>query len=72
MSDTRSLSIVRDAAASAKRSTFIVTCSGYDGEVGPGGRALRAQQVHRLKRAVVSGEYQADPLRIAVKLLKRS
>ena len=72
MSDTRSLNIVRDAAASEITSTMAVACSGDDSGMRPGGRALRAKQVNRLKQAVVSGAYQADPRRIAIKLLKRS
>ena len=72
MSDTRSLSIVRDAGASENTSTFLVAHSTYDGEMRPGRSTLRAQRVNRLRQAIVRGDYRADPRRIAIKLLKRS
>lgn len=71
MSDTRSLIIVSDAATSEKTSTFVIAHSDYDGKVRQGRRALRAQQVNRLKKAIVSGDYQANARRIAKKLLMR-
>jgi anti-sigma28 factor (negative regulator of flagellin synthesis) len=71
MSDTRSLNIVRDAAAPELTSTMAVAYSADNGGQRPRERALRSQQVNRLKQAVVSGDYQADPGRIATKLLKR-
>jgi anti-sigma28 factor (negative regulator of flagellin synthesis) len=73
MSDTRILSIVRDAAAPTNTSTLVVISSTYNGKVvRPEQRPLRAQQVNRLRQAIVRGDYQADPRRIAMKLLKRS
>lgn len=71
MSDTRTLTIVRGAAASENAPTPLVTYSAPDRKQCRGRPSVGEDQIIRLRRAIVGGDYHIDPRRIAVKLLKR-
>lgn len=71
MSDTRTLTIVRGAGASKNTPKPLVTHSSPDRKLCRGRTPIGDDQLIRLRRAIVGGDYQIDAQRIAVKLLKR-
>ncbi len=72
MSDTRTLVTVRDTDVSDKASNPLAALKPSGRKPNRTQAMLGDQRLIRLRRAVVDGDYQVDPQRIAVKLLKRS
>ncbi|HSS66859.1 MAG TPA: hypothetical protein VLS27_20710 [Gammaproteobacteria bacterium] len=71
MSNTRAITTVRAVDRSEKTSTSLVSISARDSKLRSGPVVMGEEQLLRLRRAIVGGDYQVDSKRIAVKLLKR-